>query len=270
MKFRFRRLTDCIFIGYAFLASSVAMAQQGQDLNSLVIANKQCMLSERVLKSYAQEFLRVQTDKAASSLQQGIAELRSNNAVLKQSAPIDGTSLLGKQAKLIDQLAGIVTQSPNPETLGQALNVSEELWINAESTTRTYHGTAPAALLSLASSQRMLTQRTAAMYFLQQTPLKSRELKGHLGDADGKFKNTMSAFGDHERDFPGIASNLELARLQMIFFDNAVHHIDAPTKEQMLSVATASDRILDQMEELTRNVLSRIQAQGQPTRTKHR
>jgi hypothetical protein len=56
----------------------------------------------------------------------------------------------------------------------------------------------------------------------------------------------------------------------MIFFDNAVHHIDAPTKEQMLSVATASDRILDQMEELTKNVLSRIQAQGQPTKTKHK
>lgn len=270
MTFCLRKLTRCIFIGYAFLASSAAMAQQVQDFNSLVIANKQCMLSERVLKSYAQEFLRVQPDKAASSLQQGIAELRSNNAALRQSAPIDGTSLLGKQAKLIDQLAGIVAQSPSSDTLGQALGVSDELWLNAESITKTYHGTAPAALLSLASSQRMLTQRTAAMYFLQQTPLKSKALKGYLGDADDKFKNTMSAFGDHEGDFPGIASNLELARLQMIFFDNAVHHIDAPTKEQMLSVATASDRILDQMEELTKNVLSRIQAQGQPTKTKHR
>jgi hypothetical protein len=266
----FHRLAGFLLVGCAFLASSAAMAQQGQDLNSLVIANKQCMLSERVLKSYAQEFLRVQSDKSASALQQGIAELRSNNAALKPSAPEAAAPLLSKQGKLIDQLAGIVAQPPSPETLSQAFSVSEELWVNAESTTRTYHGTAPAALLSLASSQRMLTQRTAAMYFLQQTPLKSKELKGYLGDADSKFKNTTSAFGDHESDFPGIAANLELARLQMIFFDNAVHHIDAPTKEQMQSVATASDRILDQMEELTKNVLNRILAQSPPTKTKHR
>lgn len=267
------RIPLCELVGIlatalALIGPSGAAAQQDPDFDSLVTSSKQAMLSERALKFYAQEVLQVQQEQAASALRQSVQELRSNNTALRGAAQADAAPLLVKQGLLIEQLAGIVARPADEEALKKVFSTTEDLWQNAETTTKTFHGSAPAILLSLASSQRMLSQRMAALYFVQQTNLKSTDVKRRFAEADAAFKNTTAAFEDHKDDFPGVSANLEIARLQMIFFDNAAQHIAAPTRQQTMTVATASERILSQMEDMTRNVKNRIVAQPQQTKRK--
>ena len=254
-------LTTCIFSGGAY-------AEPTQDLGLLTTASSQRMHGQRVVSSYAQLFLSVQSDKASAALKQSLADLRSNNASLRQGAPATAVPLLEQQLRLVDQLAGVVAQPPVAASLGQAQKVGDELLGNAEAVLKACaaasSSSAPAALLMMASRQRMLSQRLSALYFLQLTPLKSVENKKRMVAADEEFNGVIAAFDDHKNDFPGIGTNMDLARMQMVFFDNAVHNVDGATPEQMRSVSTSSDRILGQMDELTRNVQKRLAEQMQP------
>lgn len=253
----------------ALVCCGSAWAQAMQDLGQLNTASFQAAHGQRVVRFYAQMLLGVQPDKAASALKQSLADLRTNNAALHQGAPAAAAPLLDQQMRLIDQLSGVVSQPAAAATLSQAQKVSDELLGNAESVVKACAATgpsAPAALLSMAARQRTLSQRLAASYFVQLTPLKSAENKKRLLATDDEFKAVIAAFDDHRHDFPGVEAAMDLARMQMVFFDNAVHKLEAPTPEQVQSASTASERVYGQMDEMTRLVLKRLADQPGPAK----
>jgi hypothetical protein len=240
-----------------------ATAQSLVALNGVAMAGKQRMLSMRALKAYAQLSLNVLPEKATAILAASLDELKSSNAALRTLAKDSNVAAVQSQATLIDKLAAVTAMPPSGATVQQAVQVSEELLNNAELVTQAFvksGAEAPAAMVNLAAKQRMLSQRAAGAYLAYQTAAKSPELKARALKATADFKTAISAFDDAKAEFPQIADRIDMARVQMVFFDNALSNIDGPTKEQFTTIATTSERILGEMDSMTAEIVKQLAA----------
>jgi hypothetical protein len=216
------------------------------------------MLSQRVLKAYAELSLNVLPEKATTILAASLDELKSNNAAMRGVAREAQLSSLQAQSALIDKLAGLTAMPPSAASVQQAAALSEELLNNAEAVTQGFiksGSEAPAALLNLSARQRMLSQRAASAYFVYQTGAKQPEIKARALKAVDDFKTAIAAFDDAKAEFPQMADRIEMARIQMIFFDHALSNIESPTKEQFTTIATTSERILSEMDSMTTDMV---------------
>jgi hypothetical protein len=243
----------------------VAEAQNASALNLVAISGKQRMLSQRVFKAYAQWSLGVLPDKAGAILAASLAELKKGNALLRETGNEVVSSGAQAQAVLIDKLATATSAVPAQASLQQTAAISEDLLINAEALTQALiksSGQAPAALVNLAARQRMLSQRAAGLFLGYQTPAKTPEMRARALRAAAEFKAAMNAFEDAKAEFPQIADRLETASMQMVFFDNALANIDNPAKEQFVTVATTSERILSEMDLMTADVIKQLAARN--------
>jgi hypothetical protein len=238
-----------------------ATAQSIVTLNSVSAAGKQRMLSQRALKAYAQLALNIAPDKATNILAASLGELKSSNATLRAMAKESNQAALQAQAALIDKLAAVTATPPSAASLQQAAQISEDLLDNAETVTQGFiksGAEAPAAMVNLAARQRMLSQRAASAYLVYQTAAKSPELKARALKAAGDFKAAISAFDDAKTEFPQIAERIDMARMQMVFFDNALGNMDNPMKEQFTTIATTSERILSEMDSMTAEMVKQL------------
>jgi hypothetical protein len=245
--------------------AGVANAQSTAGLNVVAVSGKQRMLSQRVLKAYAQWSLDVLPDKAQAVLANSFADLKKGNTALREVAKDTNLAALQTQAGLIDKLASATSATPNAASLQQVLQISEELLNNAEAATQAFvksGAEAPAAMVNLAARQRMLSQRAAGHFLAHQTGAKSPELKARALKALADFKATMAAFEDAKTEFPQIADRLDTARIQMVFFENALSNIDNPAKEQFTTVATTSERILGEMDLMTADIVKQLAARN--------
>ncbi|MCA3242809.1 MAG: type IV pili methyl-accepting chemotaxis transducer N-terminal domain-containing protein [Rubrivivax sp.] len=236
-------------------------AQSVVSLSAVATAGKQRMLSQRVLKAYSQLVLGVMPEKASIILSSSVDELRSANALLQSQAKAPLDTDLRAQAALVDKLAAVVSAPPTAKGLQQAVVLSEELLLNAETVTQGFikaGGDAPSAMVNLAAKQRMLSQRAAAAYLVYQTEARSPEMKARATSSARQFMAALSVFEDAKAEFPAIADRIDLARMQMIFFDNALSNIDNPRKEQFTTVAATSERVLSEMDLMTRDFIKQL------------
>jgi hypothetical protein len=81
------------------------------------------------------------------------------------------------------------------------------------------------------------------------------------------FKGAIAAFEDAKTEFPKIADRIEMARMQMIFFDNALSSLDQPTKEQFATIATTSERVLGEMDLMTAEIVKQLSARNSSAAT---
>lgn len=256
-----------VVVGLA-MCLSCALPVTAQDvlmLNTVSAAGKQRMLGQRALKAYAQLSLNVLPAKATPILTATLDELKTSNAMLRTLAKEPNVAALQAQATLIDKLAAAMVIPPNPGSMLQAVQLSEDLLNNAETVTQGFiksGAEAPAAMVNLAARQRMLSQRAAGAYLVYQTQAKSPEMKARALKAVADFKAAINAFEDAKTEFPQISDRIEMARVQMVFFDNALSSIDNPTKEQFITIATTSERILSEMDAMTTDMVKLIAARN--------
>ncbi|HSV34300.1 MAG TPA: hypothetical protein VLI46_02025 [Ramlibacter sp.] len=244
-----------------------ATAQNVVALNSVAVSGKQRMLGQRVLKAYAQLSLNVAPEKAKTILAASLDELKSSNGTLRAMAREPHVaSALQAQTIFIDKLAAVTATPPNASSLQQAAQISEDLLVNAEAVTQGFiksGAEAPAAMVNLAARQRMLSQRAAGAYFVYQAGGRtSPDLKARALKAASDFKTAINAFDDARGEFPQIADRIETARIQMVFFDNALSNIDSPSKEQFTTIAGTSERILGEMDSMTSEMVKLVAARN--------
>lgn len=244
-----------------------ATAQNVVALNSVAVSGKQRMLGQRVLKAYAQLSLNVAPEKAKTILAASLDELKSSNGTLRAMAREPHVaSALQAQTIFIDKLAALTATPPNASSLQQAAQISEDLLVNAEAVTQGFiksGAEAPAAMVNLAARQRMLSQRAAGAYFVYQAGGRtSPDLKARALKAASDFKTAINAFDDARGEFPQIADRIETARIQMVFFDNALSNIDSPSKEQFTTIAGTSERILGEMDSMTSEMVKLVAARN--------
>ncbi len=105
----------------------------------------------------------------------------------------------------------------------------------------------------------MLSQRAAGSYFAFEAGAKAPEVKARAQKAVSDFKAAIAGFEDAKAEFPKISEQIEMARIQMIFLENALAAA-TPSREQLATVATTSERVLQEMDAMTSEVVRQLAA----------
>jgi hypothetical protein len=221
-------------------------------------SGRQRMLSQRMAKAYLQVGQTIDTERSKKILDDSIVLFERQFAELKSYAPTADYKATLQQAGQAWQLykEALTAASPNPEDARKVLVLNEDVLSLAQSLTlqlEKLSGTAAARQVNLSGRQRMLSQRMAKFYQAINWGIALPGMQDKLLAARGEF---VAALDQLER-FPGntadIGRELQLARQQWLFFDNAVSNA-APgpyRRQQALHVATSSERILEVMDRIT-------------------
>lgn len=215
-------------------------------------SGRQRMLSQRVAKAYYQLVLNQQPEKARDALTRAMQDLRAAQAELKGGVGNDLAPMVAEQAGLIEQLATAVVAPASATAAPLVDKAANTLLDNAERLTEAIQksrGSTKAGLLNLAARQRMLSQRMAKEFFLYQIT-RAPAAKASLQQASQEFSMALGAFDLHKTEFPGVAGQINSAKIQMLFLEDAIRSYESPTPQQLASVSIASEYIHDEMNAL--------------------
>jgi len=249
----FSMVLGCFFALPAFAIS--ADSPQITLSSAINKAGRQRMLSQRMVKSYCQVGQQILVDKSRKQLQDSIALFEAQLLELRQVAPNQETqTAVTKMEALWGPFKGVVSKAPTKEDGKKLIGMSEELLQAAQKTTLLLQdaaGTQAGRMVNIAGRQRMLSQRMAKFYMQKRRGFNSSEVNDGLEQARNEFKGAQQELLDSPQNTPAIRKELELAKMQWVFFENALAQDSAQDPTFAVNVATSSERILEVMDRVT-------------------
>jgi hypothetical protein len=256
---RRRFLTAAAIAAGGALGGIAAWAQIAHINDAINKSGRQRMLSQRMAKAYLQIGQDIDAEHSRKILTDSIALFERQLVDLKAFAPTpeNKAELHEIDAVWARYKEALTGASPNPPDAHKVLVLNEDVLKLAHAATLELEktsGTAIAKYVNMAGRQRMLSQRMAKFYQAINWGVASSDMKTRMLEAREDFVAALAQLTGSPKNTPEIKRELELARMQWVFFDNALHaeSDSAAFKKQLaVNVATTSERILEVMDRIT-------------------
>lgn len=240
---------------FLVLATGEAGAEITDIHSAINKAGRQRMLSQRMAKAYFQLGLEVDVERSRKVLAASVDLFDRQLADLKRYAPTaeirDTYDKLERSWLAYKDL--LLSSSPSPESGRRVLDASEGVLALAQRATallERHAGTAAGRLTDMAGRQRMLSQRMAKYYQALVWGVGDAASAAELEKSRREFDGAQQELAAAGAKAPRIREALELVQQQWIFFQSALDPRNVRDKRSALMVASASERILEEMENL--------------------
>jgi hypothetical protein len=231
------------------LAGQVPAAEV--DYGALIdMAGRQRMLTQRIVKAYAQVGLGVTPDASHAQLRTAVRRFETQLGELGRRAPVAAARPVLERVDALWRPLRRVVLGPVHREGAQWLAAHDEALLGAAhelvGVLEASAGTALARLVTLAGRQRMLSQRLAKLYMLQTWGIEVAGADDDMATAQRDFAQALATLQQAPENTPAIAQELDAIALQWDWFAAALT-VQRETPHALV-VADASESILEGME----------------------
>lgn len=238
-----------------FSARAAAIADIGEAINK---AGRMRMLSQRMAKAYCQIGLDILTPRSEKILDASRQLFESHLAELTAFSPTtDIRESYGEIEKLWKDYKALLAGKPNLENARRIALINEDVLRMAHLATtqlELHSASSVGRLINIAGRQRMLSQRMAKFYQFRQWGITSASMEMEAQVARREFVSALAALEKAPENNAAVKKELELARVQWLFFEEALNQRDTAGKDKLTyatNVATTSERLLEVMDRTT-------------------
>lgn len=215
------------------------------------------MLAERMGKAYLQLGLNLMPDAARQQIIESQQRFQENLQLLSRTqSNATQQARITALAEDYRRFTKLLAQEPNNKANVLAVNLAtEQLVDKAEQLTQGFasqaNQTNQAEVVNLAGRQRMFSQRLARWYFNAQfLEQKAGKNQTDIANLSEKFKQVIATLEAKDINTADIQRELEVARVQWFFFEQALNG-EGDLQKAAKNVATTNERLLETMDTLT-------------------
>lgn len=251
-----RHFLGCCLALPAAAVLSAPPAAPGLGLGAAINkAGRQRMLSQRMAKAFAMQVTGVMPERAEIILEQSRRLFESQLGELKGALASDAIrTALGDLDSTWGRYREALARERTRDNVRLVLLESEATLRIAHQLTGLYEKQSAGntgRLVNLSGRQRMLSQRMAKCFFMQQAGLEAGVLAAELAGARRDFVAALGELNGAAENTPEIRAELGLANTQWLFFEQALNGREAGPEVAARNVASTSERILEVMDSLT-------------------
>ena len=237
-----------------------AATKSDSTAQDIVAAGQLRLQSQRLAKLYLQAGLGIQSDTARTQIGRAGAQFdEALGSLGRYSRQANTARPLERIQSLWSDYRAALSTPYSPSALQRVNGLSDALMLAAGKLTLLIEeesSTGVGRLLDLSLRQNMLAQRLARLYLLAQAGDHTQGRLVDMEQARREFTVALAELANAKENTSSVRDALELARMQWIFFDQALS-----TKTQGSSgdaaaharnVATTSERILEVLDSVSR------------------
>lgn len=211
-------------------------------------------LSQRVAKLHVQSTLGVLPERASDVMRQCRQLIGSSlDELRRQPLSADTQPLMPRLQGHAERLLVLTAGSGAPPRIDDVVRSADDMLKSADELTTAFEKQSKqsgARVVNVAGRQRMLSQRAARAHFLQAAGGTAATGQAQqLEAARREFDEGLAYLANASLSTPAIRQQLELARGQWLFFDQALRK--PGQGDALQTVATTSERMYEVMDQLT-------------------
>lgn len=238
-------------------ASAAASLPSGNVADDIANAGQLRTQSQRLAKLWLQSGLGINAGSANAQLARGMAQFESAlTSLRKQQSDPRLQRGLQRTTALWEEFRSALGATYSSETLNRVNYLAEDLMLATGKLAMQIESGANSAngrLLDLSLRQNMLAQRLARLYLMALTGDRSRGRLVDMEQARKEFATALNELSVARENTPASREALELARMQWLFFDNAISELSRNGGESRPQhVATTSERIMEVLDAVSR------------------